>query len=73
MRHASVHVRVIVLDAQTKTGVGHLHLRRDWWERLRRVMVEGCALEDLPLELEDARDGCVGEVRPPADVPTPIP
>lgn len=73
MRHASVHVRVIVLDAQTRTGVGHLHLRRDWWERLRRVMAEGCALEGLPLELDDARDACLGDAPPAAAEPTRTP
>lgn len=73
MRHASVQVRVLVVDAQTKTGVGTLHLRRDWWERLRRVMAEGCALEGLPLELDDARDACRDErARSPAE-PTPTP
>lgn len=73
MRHASVHVRVVIIDAQTKTGVGHLHLRRDWWERIRRVIAEGCALEGLPFELDDTADLCASEVRLPPGAPTPIP
>jgi hypothetical protein len=53
MQRESVRVRVIVHDDGAPCGVGQLHLKRQWWRRLQRVIEVGAKLCQLPVNITD--------------------